>query len=359
MNHYLNMNFFHNNIKDWAISFAIIIFSFLVAKIVFWLSKNIFKKATSKTQTELDNIFVDQLDAPLSMAVVFVCFYFAVNRLTFPESLKSSIENIFHFLVTIAVTWFIVRVVNQILTVYFVPFVKKSDSNLDDQLLPILRKGVTIGVWGLGIIVGLNNAGVNVGALVAGMGIGGFAFAMAAKDTLSNFFGGITVFTDKPFRVGDRIKIDSFDGTVTEIGLRSTRLATLEGRVVTIPNSKFIDGVVENVTLEPTRKVKISLGLVYDTTPQKMELAIALIRSIIKDHKDTTETDFTHFVGYGDFSLNILLIYHIKKDADIFLTQTQVNLKILNAFNDEGLGFAFPTTTLDIPKNGAMSSTVV
>ena len=136
---------------------------------------------------------------------------------------------------------------------------------MDDQLLPVVRKGLRATIWILGILVALNNAGYNVGALLAGLGIGGLALAMAAKDTVANIFGGVTIFTDKPFKINERIKLGGFDGTITEIGIRSTRLKTLEGRVVTIPNAKFTGGMVENVSMEPSRKVVLNLGLVYDT----------------------------------------------------------------------------------------------
>ena len=116
------------------------------------------------------------------------------------------------------------------------------------QFGPILQKTLRALVWILGIISGLTNAGYDVGALLAGVGIGGLAMAMAAKDFVANIFGGVTVFIDKPFTVGDRIKVNGIDGTVQEIGIRSTRLSTLENRMVTIPNHQFTDQMVENVT---------------------------------------------------------------------------------------------------------------
>ena len=133
--------------------------------------------------------------------------------------------------------------------------VEESDNTLDDQLLPIVRKGTKFSLWAVGIIVALNNAGYDVGALIAGLGIGGLALAMAARDTVSNVFGGFTIFTDRPFTLNDRIKVSGFDGTVDEIGIRSTRLRTLAGTLVTIPNSTFSGSAVENSSAEPSRGV--------------------------------------------------------------------------------------------------------
>jgi MscS family membrane protein len=201
-------------------------------------------------------------------------------------------------------------------------------------------------IWAIGVIVALNNAGYDVGALIAGLGIGGLALAMAAKDTVSNIFGGFTIFTDRPFTINDRVKVAGYDGVIREIGVRSTRLETLEGRVVTIPNSKFSDTPVENVTLEPSRKVSVNLGLTYDTTPEKMKQAMEILKEIANNHESLEEKVLLSFNAFGDFAMNILFIYYIKSGADILAAQSDINMAILDRFNGAGLEFAFPTQTL-------------
>jgi len=185
-----------------------------------------------------------------------------------------------------------------------------------------------------------------VGAVLAGLGIGGLALAMAAKDTVSNIFGGFTIFTDRPFSLNDRVKVAGFDGTITEIGIRSTRLRTLAGTEVTIPNSTFSGSAVENVSAEPSRKVVVNLGLTYDTTPEGMEQAMAILRSVAEADEDLEENVLISFNAFGDFALNILFIYYITKGADILSVQTRLNLEILRRFNAAELEFAFPTQTL-------------
>ena len=169
---------------------------------------------------------------------------------------------------------------------------------------------------------------------------------MAAKDTIANIFGGFMIFMDKPFKLKDRIKIVGVDGTVKEIGLRSTRIQTLEGRLVTIPNMKFTENPVENVSAEPHRKVVLNLGLTYDTTPKKMELALKTLKSIAKKNKNIDEKILLSFNGFGDFAMNILFIYYIKKSSDILETQTKMNTAILTEFNKNKLEFAFPSQTI-------------
>jgi len=223
---------------------------------------------------------------------------------------------------------------------------EKSDSVMMSQIAPILRKTMRSTVWVLGVLMAMNNAGYDVGALLAGVGIGGLAMGLAAKDFVANIFGGITVFIDKPFVVGDRVQLDSVDGVVLEIGIRSTRVKTLAGRIVTIPNHKFTESVVENITAEPARKIRIDLGLTYDTSPERIEEAIAIVREIVEKHTDTENENIIWLSGFGDFSLTVSAIYYVRKAADVSLTPGAVNLEILRRFNEAGLEFAFPTQTL-------------
>ena len=193
----------------------------------------------------------------------------------------------------------------------------------------------------------LKHAGYDVGALLAGLGIGGVALAMAAKDTIANMFGGFTILADRPFRLNDRIKVVGYDGNVKEIGLRSTRLQTLEGRTVTIPNSKFSETPVENISWEPSRKITVELGLVCSTTPQQMEEALAILRDIAKQNIDKVEEKIIlYFSAFAPSSLNITFIYYIRKSADIIETQNIMNMTILRKFNDANLSLAYPTQTI-------------
>jgi len=342
----LDKTFYYNTIQSWAISAAIIIGVIILAKITFWIFSKIVKKATAKTKSTLDDIIVDMIEEPIVTGIAILGFWIAFARLVFPDSFILIIDKAFFFAIIINITWLIARTINALIEEYIVPLTEKTENDLDDQLIPILKKSIRSVIWIIGIIVALNNAGFDVGAVIAGLGIGGLALAMAAKDTVSNVFGGFTIFTDKPFKIKDRIKIGGFDGTVSEIGIRSTRLTTLEGRVVTIPNAKFADSMVENVSLEPNRKVVLNLGLTYDTSAENMKLAMKLLKNIIDSNNDTEDNCLISFNSFGDFSLGILFIYYIRKNSDILNTQTDVNIEILNLFNKNKLEFAFPTQTI-------------
>lgn len=388
--------YYGNTLLEYAITLGIILGAVIGAKLIYWISKNVIKKITARTKTNLDDIIVDKVEEPIMFGAVLGAAWYALGRLNFGVSKltpqeyieiytsnfgvppseqhlaemtvmdtsavdiggqvvsyipypywESFVHHIFGFMLVVNITWLIVRLLDALIEEYIVPLAEKTKSDLDDQLLPLFRKGMKVIIWCLGIVVGLNNAGYDVGAIIAGLGIGGLAFALAAQDTVKNFFGGIMIFADKPFQTGERIIIGGIDGKVEEIGIRSTRVRTLEGRVVTIPNSKFSDDAVENVDREPTRKIVLNLGLIYDTTPDQMEQAMALLKQIADGHQDKIEAEpVIGFNAFGDFSLGIIFIYYIRKEADILGTQTAINLDILRKFNEAGLEMAFPTQTI-------------
>lgn len=342
---FFNKTFYGNTVQEYLIAFGIVLGAIIAGKILYWISKRFISKLTARSKSKLDDIIVDKVEEPVVFGMVLGVSWWALNsQLTV---VGEFIDNVFGFLVVINITWLIARLSDALIEEYVVPMTEKTESDLDDQLLPIFRKGLRLIIWVLGIIVGLNNAGYDVGAVIAGLGIGGLAFALAAQDTVKNFFGGIMIFADKPFSIGERIQIGNIDGVVKEIGIRSTRIQTLAGRMVTVPNSMFSDDAVENVDKEPNRKIVLNIGLTYDTSADQMELAITTLKDIATEHAEFIEEEvLTSFNAFGDFSLGLMFIYYIKKDADILQTQTMMNLAILRKFGEAGLEMAFPTQTV-------------
>jgi MscS family membrane protein len=338
--------FYYNTIGDWMIAAAMILGTIIVAKLIYWLIKNLLLKLTQKTKTNLDNLLLESLQQPVVFAMAVFGIWYSFQYLSFPDDTRDMFDKAYFFLIIINITWFIARIVSALIEEYVVPVVERSESDLDDQLLPIVRKTLKGLIWTVGVIVALDNVGFDVATVLAGLGIGGLALAMAAKDTISNMFGGVMIFTDKPFKIKDRVKIGGFDGVIEEIGIRSTRLLTLAGTQVTIPNAKFTDGMVENVSREPNRKIVLNLGLTYDTKPDQMELAMKLLKEINENNPHTEEKVLISFNSFGDFSLGILYIYYIRKGEDILGVQTEMNMEILRKFNENGLEFAFPTQTI-------------
>ena len=342
----LNNSYYNNTVLEWITAMGIILGVFIIGKLLYKIFSSVIRRLTAKTETKLDDIIIDMIEEPIVAALIVFGIWFALNGLNLPVGFTEMLGHMMQFIIVMMIAWLLTRLLEALIEEYLVPLTDASDNDMDDQLLPLLRKGAKIIIWSMAIIIGLNNAGYDVAALIAGLGIGGLALAMASKDTVANIFGGFTIFTDKPFTINDRVQVGGYDGTVTEIGIRSTRIKTLSGRIVTIPNSKFADSPVENVSLEPARKISIDLGLTYDTSPENMQKALQTLKEIADDIEGVKEGATIFFSGFGDSAMNIKFIYYIDKGSDIAGTQNDVNMAILTHFNKAGLDFAFPTQTL-------------
>lgn len=347
---FFGQTFYGNTLQQWTVALAFILGSVLFAKLLYLFFGRFIKRITARTKTNLDDILVDMLEEPVVFAVIIMGIWIGISQLNLSAGASHWVGKLYVVLITVNITWLIHRVFNALIEEYVRPLTLKSESDLDDQLFPILKKGITVIVWILGIIIALNNAGYDVGALIAGLGIGGIALAMAAKDTVSNIFGGFTIFTDKPFKVGERVRIGAYDGNVTEIGIRSFRLRTVEGTIVTIPNMKVTEGMIENVSLELARKITTNLGMTYSTTPEQMQEAMEILRNIAIEHPCINDDYKVTFNKFDASSMNIQFIYWIIKDSDILKTQTDVNMSILSKFSAKGLQFAFPSQTIYMAK---------
>ncbi len=345
-NDILTKAYYGNTLTEWMVAITLIGASLFLAKIAYTLISKVVKKYTAKTESKLDDILVDMLEEPLVFALIIIGIWYSIQTLHLSTALEDVIGKAYYVLIVFDIAWFIVRIFDAMIERYVVPFTRNTETRLDDQLLPIMRKGIKASIWILAILVALNNAGFNVGAILASLGIGGLAFALAAKDTVANLFGSLTIFLDEPFEIGDRIIINGYDGYVEEVGLRSTRLRLLNGRIITMSNSSMTNSPVENISSEPNRKVTIDLGLTYDTDEKQMQKAMDILQEIIIENDLLEDKAITAFMEFNDFSLNIRLIYYIKKESCIFESQSSVNMEILKRFNQEKLDFAFPTQTI-------------
>ncbi|WP_457597135.1 mechanosensitive ion channel family protein [Hydrogenimonas sp.] len=346
MPEFLHKTFYGNTIFEWGVAAAGILLSFVIAKTVYWLIGHFVKKLAKNTKNRFDDILVDMLEEPVVFVLIITGIWYSLHFLNLSETAQLAISRAYYVLFIVAGAWLLTRLSDATIETYLVPYVRKTEGKLDDQLLPIIRKGIKLSVWSIAVIVALDNAGYDVKAVLASLGIGGLALALAAKDTVANLFGSFTIFVDKPFVVGDRVKVKGYDGFVREVGIRSTRLQTLDGRMVTIPNQFVANESIVNVSSEPSRKITMDIGLTYDTTPEKMERAMEILREIAQNHPDTEENIVTAFTEFKDSALNIRFIYYIKKGASVFGAQNAINMAILRRFNDEGLEFAFPTQTI-------------
>ena len=235
---------------------------------------------------------------------------------------------------------------------------EKTESKFDDMLVPVVRKSLRVTVVVFGIVsIAQALSDKPVSALVAGLGLGGLAFALAAQDTIKNLFGSLVIFTDKPFALGDRINYDGHDGVIEEVGLRSTRLRRLDGHLVTVPNGELANKSIHNIAKRPFIRRIFSIGVTYDTSPDKVREAKAILEEILKDHEGLDPAgEMLPRVYFSDFSassLDFKCMYWFFPAAywDYMKFSEWVNIEILRRFNEAGIEFAFPTQTIQLNKN--------
>lgn len=330
---------------EWTTALMIAVGSWFVAKGLYWLFAVGLRKLARRTSSRVDDVLLETLGQPVVVLVTLVGFYIAFQRMDFTGSMAFYGGHAFKVAWALTMTWLVVRVVSALLHEYLLPYAKQRGmTSMDASVEEMTVRSVSMLIWGVGIVAALNNAGYNVNALLAGIGIGGLALAMAAKDTVANVFGGISVFTDQPFRTGDRIRIGGYDGFVLRVGMRSTRIRTIEGPIVVVPNFKFTDSILENVSEEAGRRVKHELGLVYETSPERLERALQVLNDLVNAHQeDLMPERIACFSAFRDYSLILTFVYHIRKGRPIEEVQNRIHLDLLRRFAAEKLEFAYPT----------------
>ena len=349
----LEYKFWGNTVESWGISILIIIGAFLITKLISLLNKKVIKPLTRKTKTELDDIIYDSLESPILFGIMLVGIWVAMHRLESQESFMKAIHTAYKILVVLNITWFFAHLSKNLIEIYWTnPKTTQQDRKSSAKMMPVIKRTFLVLVWIIGIVMALGNAGVNVSALLGTLGIGGIAFALAAQDTVKNIFGAFTILADRPFSIGDTVIIDSYEGVIIDVGVRSTKMRNYDKRIITFPNYKIADASVINISTEPMRRVVLKLGLTYDTTPEKMNEAMTLLRELPTKVKYVSPKDLVvNFTNFTDSALVITFIYFIEKKGDVGQTNSSVNMEILTSFDKAGLNFAFPTQTIYLEKS--------
>lgn len=284
--------------------------------------------------------------ATLPLTLIGICL--GLQAVALPGGVAGAVSSV---LFTIAVTYVLYQSV-ELLSFWMTRFAAKTDSSLDDMMVPLVRKTLRVAVVIFGLVqIAQQLSDKPVTSILAGLGVGGLAVALAAQDTIKNFFGSLVIFADQPFQLGDRVVIDQEDGTIEEVGMRSTRIRTLDGHLVTIPNGELANKAIRNVTKRPYIKRVANVAITYDTPPEKVERAIEILQEELERGKEKFHPDNPPRVYFNEFnaaSLNILVIYWFAPpDYWAFMEFDQaLNLAVLRRFNEEGIEFAFPTQTL-------------
>ncbi|MFA5797026.1 MAG: mechanosensitive ion channel family protein [Candidatus Woesearchaeota archaeon] len=342
-----------NGLHQYIISLAIILLFIGIGQIFSLLVVKFLKKLAAKTDTLLDDILINILEKPLIFTLFIIGFTIIEQQLTLTPRGIQVWSRIITILIIIDIIWILIRLTDAIIEHYLHPLVKKSESDLDDQLLPFAKTFVKVIIVIIGILFLIHNFGYDITSLIAGLGIGGLAFALAAQPLLTNLFGGIAIIADKPFAIGDRVRIDDkFEGYIIQIGMRSTTVKTGKGTILHVPNAVIASSVVENISTTKDHAIRATfdLGLVYNTSNAKIEEAVVIVKEILEKNPDVIKNDpnSSYYVGFNmfkDSSLNVTVGYSHPPEKTS-LIRTQINLEIKKRFEDAGIEFAYPTQTV-------------
>ncbi len=354
--------FWGNTFKEYALFLGIILLGIIFKRVISRLLSLLLFRLFRKFAAEInDDKFVSLLLQPLAFFIALWSYYLAVNQLKHPldvrvfsydrlvDKAKVSIDvnlghivdKIFLFLIILSVFWIILRIID------FIAHVLKhkasiTENRADDQLVPFLKELTKTIICFIGFFVLLGYVfEINVLTLITGLGIGGIAVALAAKESLENLIGSFTIFLDKPFTVGDVVKVDGIEGTIEKVGFRSTRIVSPDKTMIIIPNRSMIDGVLENVTRRNYQRIIFMFGLSYATDSAKAREIIHEITKLLQDHGQIQDGS-ARLEAFGETSLRIQVVYLVPNESDVPVAEIkeEVNFKIMEIVHQNGADFA-------------------
>lgn len=339
-----------NEIWRYIIVFFVILISLLAGRLVRYFLEERSEKLKEDPNREFLSLVLSLAGKPLVLLFFAAGFHVSFLFLEISPEVEKTVNAVTRILFILAVAYLIYRLVD-LIDFFLNKWTAKTRSRLDDMMVPMIRKSLRITIVIIvGLMVAESISGKPITTLLAGLGIGGLAVALAAQDSIKNFFGSIIILADKPFEVGDRIQIEGHDGPVEEVGFRSTKIRTLQGHLITVPNSVVANTTIQNIGKRPYIRRLSNITITYDTPQDKVKRAIEIIQEILDNHEgmNPERPARVYFNEFNDASLNIIMIYwyHPPRYWDFLAFNQKVNLEIFRRFNEEGIDFAFPTQTI-------------
>ncbi len=320
---------------------------FIVLLIVFKIFEKIvvsrLRRLAKTTKNEFDDELIEVIESISPLFYFVVALYFPLKGIVLPETADKILDGVF----IVVIVWQVIRFILSLIDFGLRRFVNKKEASGVKTTYHGVRLVAKIILWIVGLLLILSNLGFNITSLVASLGIGGIAVALALQNILTDIFSSFSIYFDKPFQVGDYIVVGKDDGIVKKIGLKTTRLETLQGEELVISNQELTSSRVQNFRKIKKRRNTIKLGVVYETSQKKLKRVGEILEKIVTGTKDV---DFVRcfFTEFGDFSLNFELIYYTLSPeyVDFLVKQEEINFAIKEAFEKEKIEFAYPTQVI-------------
>ncbi|MDD5331452.1 MAG: mechanosensitive ion channel family protein [Candidatus Nanoarchaeia archaeon] len=332
---------------------AIVIFiiAFLLSKLIVFIYDKIVSQVTKKTHTKYDDLFVKKTKAPLTTLLTTIGVLIALTPLGLPETLQKIISKIIGTFIVLTLTLIVSRVLAILIDIWGYKWAKRTESSIDDDLVPLFKKFMRVVVIIAGIAVSLTVWNINITGILAGVGVVGIVLGFALQDSLSNIFGGISLILDQSMKKGDKIKLDSGEvGHIQDIGLRSTQLKTSDNQIIIVPNSILSKARFLNFVKPDSRiRVNVSFNVAYGTDVDKVR---KLILDLLESHSGILKNPKPEviFESMGDFSLNFVAkawISDFEKEYDV---RVELNEKIYKTLTKNKIEIPFPTQIVYLKK---------
>ncbi len=347
---FLEKQFLYNSMTTWILSVVILI---VVAILLRWLKKFIQNRLSSSKRTDNNStgkFFAELLQRTGSLFILALAVYAGSLMLTLPSQIHTFLRSGMIIVVLLQVAFWGTSLIDYLISRRLEG--DESDPAAEVTSLNALKLVAKIVMWTLVVLLILENlTGIKIDALIASLGITGVAVALAVQNILGDLFSSLSIALDKPFVIGDLINIDTFTGTVEHIGLKSTRVRSIDGEEVIFSNSDLLNSRIRNFKNLERRRVVLPLGVVYQTPVEKLEMIPAMIKDILKDLEGVT-LDRAHLAGFGDFSINFEVAYFVESPEFLLHMDLQqaINLELYRRFSQENIEFAYPTQTVILDK---------
>ena len=344
-------HFFQQSFLD--VPLANFVFAILVFLIVLVLRKVFTKvvmvslqKLTKNTATFYDDRIISSLKEPLRFAFIIIGLHLFFI-LIFKET--QTIKHILNTLIVFDIFWIILAVVEALRGLIY-EITGKFNTDLSKEMGNFILRIIKVLIGGVGLGAMLQVWGINVTALLASLGLGGLAFALAAKDTASNLFGSFSLLADKSIRIGEWIKVGGVEGVVEDIGMRTTKVRSFQKSLITVPNSIVANQPIENFSRRGIRRIKINIGLTYDSSSAQITQIIDEIKTMLRNNEGIAQKEslMVNFTAFGDSALNIF-IYTFTETANwakYLEIREDIHLKIMQIVEDNNASFAFPSQSI-------------